>query len=313
MQFAVVDTADWIRGEVEPGGDEEKFWLTAPPDGDHPGHWLFKPRRVKSLKLSKARQQLGDEPDVLVRGDDWAEKISYELSCLVTVPAVVTELALAVDRHSNIPINGSMSLDMRPPDWQRSPGAELLSERDANFNADTYIGHTPEAIRNALDGVGGPPGTPYEAWAAFDVFVGYLGFDAWIANTDRHPLNWAVLQSPAGAVCLAPSFDHGSALGSGMGSLRHARAVEEGVETWCLKGFGRTFEGRSRSSLIGLAAEAFAMASGSAREHWAAQFGAVEQQQCDNIVAGIPDLSPMTGTFVRELLAINLRRFSDVL
>jgi hypothetical protein len=191
-----------------------------------------------------------------------------------------------------------MSLDMRPPDWQRSPGAELLSERDINFNADTYIGHTPEAIRSALDGVSGPTATAYESWAAFDVFVGYLAFDAWIANTDRHPLNWAVLQSPTGTVCLAPSFDHGSALGSGMGSPRHARAVEEGVDTWCRKGFGGTFGGRGRTSLVALAAEALEMASGSARQHWATWFGAVEQQQCDDIVADIPDLSPMTGSFV---------------
>src|SRR3979409_797236 len=71
---------------------------------------------VKTLKLSKARRQIGDKPDILVRGDDWAEKISLELSRRVAVPAVVTELALAVDRHTNGPIRGSMSLDMRPPD-----------------------------------------------------------------------------------------------------------------------------------------------------------------------------------------------------
>jgi hypothetical protein len=265
------------------------------------------------LKLSKARRQIGDKPDILVRGDDWAEKISYELSRLVAVPAVVTELALAVDRHTNGPIRGSMSLDVRPPDWQRSPGAELLSERDVNFNADTYVGHTPEAIHNALTGVSGPTGTPYEAWAAFDVFAGYLAFDAWVANTDRHPLNWAVLQSPAGKVCLAPSFDHGSALGSGMGSPSHARVVEEGVEIWCRKGFGRTFQGRGRTSLIALANETLDMASGPAHKHWATRFGTVEQQLCDDILAGIRDLSPTTGTFVGELLAINLRRLSDVL
>lgn len=61
------------------------------------------------------------------------------------------------------------------------------------------------------------------------------------------------------------------------------------------------------------------MASGSARQHWAAQFGAVEERQCNDIVAGIRDLSPATGTFTGELLATtgellatNLRRLSDV-
>jgi hypothetical protein len=235
------------------------------------------------------------------------------LSRLVAVPAVVTELALAVDRHTTTPIRGSMSRDMRLPDWQRSPGAELLSERDVNFNAETYVGHTPEAIQEALGGVSGPTGTPYEDWAAFDVFAGYLTFDAWIANTDRHPLNWAVLQSPSGSVCLAPSFDHGSALGSGMGDPRQTRVIEEGVENWCYKGYGRTFEGYSRTSLVALASEALAMASRPARQHWTARFGAVKQQQCDDVIASVPDLSSTTGTFVNELLTINLRRLSDVL
>ena len=31
---------------------------------------------------------------------------------------------------------------------------------------------------------------------AVDVFVGYLMFDAWIANTDRHHENWALVVSP---------------------------------------------------------------------------------------------------------------------
>jgi hypothetical protein len=139
------------------------------------------------------------------------------------------------------------------------------------------------------------------------------GIPSGASGCSTRPLNWAVLQSPAGAVCLAPSFDHGSALGSGIGSPRHGQTLQKGVETWCRKGFGRTFEGRSSTSLITLAAEALDMASSSAREHWATQFGAVEQQQCNDIVAGIPDLSAMTGTFVRELLAINLRRLSNVL
>ena len=58
-------------------------------------------------------------------------------------------------------------------------------------------------------------------WAGFaavetarDVFVGYLMFDAWIANQDRHHENWALVVTPE-ATYLAPSFDHASSLGSG--------------------------------------------------------------------------------------------------
>ncbi len=76
--YEVVDLADWTRGESEPGGDEAKRWFIAPETSPHAGHWLFKPRRIKTLELSKERQHRGDKPDVLVRGEDWAEKISYE-------------------------------------------------------------------------------------------------------------------------------------------------------------------------------------------------------------------------------------------
>jgi hypothetical protein len=80
VEFEVVDLTSWTRGEREPGGDEEKRWFQAPGDTPFEGHWLFKPRRVVELELSKQRRELGDKPDILIRGEDWAEKISFELS-----------------------------------------------------------------------------------------------------------------------------------------------------------------------------------------------------------------------------------------
>lgn len=47
-----------------------------------------------------------------------------------------------------------------------------------------------------------------------DVFVGYLIFDTWIGNTDRHHQNWAwILHYSDKAYSLAPTFDHASSLG----------------------------------------------------------------------------------------------------
>lgn len=50
--------------------------------------------------------------------------------------------------------------------------------------------------------------------SAIDVFVGYLMFDAWIANQDRHHENWALVVSEGPAIHLAPTYDHASSLGS---------------------------------------------------------------------------------------------------
>jgi hypothetical protein len=51
---------------------------------------------------------------------------------------------------------------------------------------------------------------------AADVFVGYLGLDALIGNTDRHHENWGLvveLENDQAIIRLAPTFDHASSLG----------------------------------------------------------------------------------------------------
>ena len=107
--FRVVDLTGWTRGEREPGGDEEKRWFEAPVDSEFSGRWLFKPHREKLLVLSKERAARSERPDVLVRGEDWAEKIAYELAQILHVPAVVTELAAAVRTRDGKRVRGSMS------------------------------------------------------------------------------------------------------------------------------------------------------------------------------------------------------------
>ncbi|MBC7488722.1 MAG: hypothetical protein H7240_00460 [Glaciimonas sp.] len=46
---------------------------------------------------------------------------------------------------------------------------------------------------------------------ALDVFIGYLMFDAWIANQDKQSENWPIILADSNDF-LAPSYDHGSSL-----------------------------------------------------------------------------------------------------
>jgi hypothetical protein len=268
VPFTVVDltATGWVGGEREPGGDESKRWFIPPEASPYAGReWLFKPRRTKELLLSKERQQRGDAPDILVRGDDWAEKISFEVARLISLPAATTELALSMQLSDNQSVRGSISQDVRPSGWVLSAGASRLEEFDDAFDADTGHGHTLEAIEQALAGLGGPPETAYESWSAFDVFAGYLALDAWIVNTDRHAYNWALVQAPSGVMRLAHSFDHGSALGSGYGETVHARALEEGIDVWCRRGKASRFPDSGPVTLVELALQALQAASPSAR------------------------------------------------
>lgn len=66
------------------------------------------------------------------------------------------------------------------------------------------------ACQPPLSFAGPPP------FSAYDVFAGYLVFDAWISNQDRHEANWSILHSPDGERYLAPSYDHAASLGSGL-------------------------------------------------------------------------------------------------
>lgn len=313
--YEVVDLAGWTRGESEPGGDEAKRWFIAPASSRHAGHWLFKPRRVKALKLSKERQRLGHEPDVPVRGEDWAEKISYEVAKLLILPAAETELATVVQLRTEERVYGSMSRDMRPRDWAWTPGAALLAERDDEFDAKSCRGHTINAIREALEDLRGPVGTSYADWPAFDVFAGYLLFDAWIANTDRHAHNWGVLQDPrTGDVCLGPSFDHGSALASGdEDRVRAQRLEREAIDQWCEHGRTKRFNGGEAISLVDAATDALSVCGSAARQHWTAQITDVDLDLCFDIVAAIPNLSDPTRNFLRTALATNRERIRDAL
>lgn len=311
--YEVVDLAEWTRGESEPGGDEEKRWFTAPETSRHAGHWLFKPRRVKTLELSKERQRLGDVPDVLVRGEDWAEKISYEIAKLMSVPAAETKLATVVRLRTPERLYGSMSRDMRPRAWAWTPGAALLAEQDDEFDAKSCRGHTISAVRDALDGLRGPVGTEYADWSAFDVFAGYLVLDAWIANTDRHAHNWGVLQDPrTGDVCLGPSFDHGSALASGDEDRVRGQRTQHGtVVQWCEHGRTKRFNGGEAINLVEVAADALSVCGEAARRHWTAQITDVDLGLCFDVVAATPNLSDPTRSFVRTALATNRKRLRD--
>ncbi|MEI4273426.1 hypothetical protein TEK04_17025 [Klenkia sp. LSe6-5] len=110
-----------------------------------------------------------------------------------------------------------------------------------------------------------------------DGIAGYLVFDAWIANLDRHEENWAVLQHRDRSLSLAPSYDHGAALGSSLTEdVRRRLGTDPAqLERFAGKAFGRKFD-------------------------------------VENAVVGTPRMSDAARTFCTQLLAINQGRVLDV-
>ena len=66
-------------------------------------------------------------------------------------------------------------------------------------------------------------------------FVGYLVLDAWIANTDRHHQNWALLQTQGAkgvTYSMCPSFDHASSLGRELPDEKRRTLLAAGIDRY---------------------------------------------------------------------------------
>jgi hypothetical protein len=293
--YPIIDASGWPVRSVETEGDDEKYWLDRPDTAER---WLFKPVTI--------------HPHVR-QGEDWAEKVASELAALLKLPAAKVELATWQDQ------DGCLSLDARPDpeQWQHHPGNVLLRELIPEFDpkARGAVGHSLINIAHALEGCGPPPsfGGPVNM-TAFEVFVGYLLFDAWIANTDRHSRNWSVMQSPRGGRVLMPTYDHASSFGFSIddGSRARALASADALAAWCRRGRGRRFEGFAGQTLVQLAAEAAAMLPDAHRAWWRAQLQTVSVDMYKEVVSRTPRMSELASEFTVQILTLNQGRLLDV-
>lgn len=151
-------------------------------------------------------------------GENWAEKVSSELAHLVGLPHASYELAEWRGRH------GVISPLFVPDGARLIHGNELVLGKVTVANEDENVRyyhertHTASRVFQYLKqnvGTLQPPQgfLPFNGVdTALAVFVGYLMFDVWIANQDRHSENWGVIRAE-GDMYLAPTYDHGSSLG----------------------------------------------------------------------------------------------------
>lgn len=144
---------------------------------------------------------------------------------------------------------------------------------------------------------------------AREVFVGYLLFDALIANVDRHDRNWAIVRTESGRECLSATYDHGSALGSGLDEERR-RAWVLDVPRWCRRGFAQRFEGGRETTLLDLAKE-FATELPDAYAYWRQKIVQIDLAEVAEMLKRIPVMSELERTFAYEVVSENQRRIDS--
>lgn len=296
MGFPVLDVTSWESRGHEQVGLTEHPWLGEPVGSEL---YLWKPAQLQRLE----------------RREHVAEKIAAALAQLVGVPCAAVELAV---RHG---VPGCLSRNVQPHGWDRAFGADLLLDLDPAFNPTDrrHVAYTVHNIHLVLADVASPLAptiAELEGWSAFDVFAGYLAFDALILNKDRHARNWAVLRPRQGGRSrLCGLYDNASSLGLSLSDTRAANiAASRGAEAYVRKASAaRAFarrEGRD-STLFEVAADALSLCSPQAREHWLGQVEMLTVADIGSVVAACPDLSDALRTLVPQLVMSARRRILD--
>jgi hypothetical protein len=277
-------------------GSKEKWWVELPTFGDR--QWLLKLARL-------------DELDGTVSGEDWAEWTVHQLAEQLGVPSATIRPAILEGRRAIV----SRSV-LRDSLEYLDHGNSVLSARFADYDQSIQgenQGYTVAAVQHALEEVGPPADIDWPGdFTAFDVWTGYLLMDAWVAGRDRHHENWAVILR-GGERRLAPSFDHGNALGFQERDERRVRMLgdEPHMMRWVERGTSHHFAGKPK--LTELAWSALRLASPAARRFWLDRLDSISEDEVRSVVSQVPRaiMSEVTHTFVVRLLATNRRRLLD--
>ena len=189
--YEIFDISNVESDILEQLGTKSKFWYLSENE-----EFLFK--SVKS--------NTGDRI-----GDDWAEKISCELARLLGLPHAHYELAV----HKGV--RGVITKNfISERGEQLMLGNELLEAFVVSPEGDNPNIQFIDDVHKIMNGViiNKPIGFSSlpSIKTASDFFVGYLMFDALIANQDRHNENWGTIITLKGLKHLAPSYDHGASL-----------------------------------------------------------------------------------------------------
>lgn len=300
MDDTGVDVSDWSVIDEEPEGqDPDKLWVAATPTAERHEQWLWKPRRTT-----------GDGRDAQI--NDVAEVVTSRIAARLGLPAAECRFA-----HRG-GVSGLISRNVAPDGYDLNTGATYLMAAPGYSRREPVVdeqgrprgllrrdrGYTLDAVEHVLRGLEGPPGL--SALSALKVFSGYLVLDALVANTDRHPGNWALLTSPDGRRSLAPTFDHGSALGSGLTDTNRSR---QNVEAWCAKGLAKSFEPKGKT-LLQLANEAMARWDG---ELWREKVTSLTTNGHLGILKAPPGrLSVVASRFISGIVEVNRGRLRNV-
>nr|VFK11158.1 MAG: hypothetical protein BECKLPF1236A_GA0070988_100504 [Candidatus Kentron sp. LPFa]VFK27538.1 MAG: hypothetical protein BECKLPF1236C_GA0070990_100484 [Candidatus Kentron sp. LPFa] len=295
--FPIISLVDGAPGFPEQLGSKTKFW--SPMDK---GLHLFKIGRPGT-------------------GENWAEKIAAELAELLGLPHAHYDLAIWREQR------GVLSPDIVPEGGHLMLGNELLAASHADYpesKGRRVPEHTLDRIHALL--IDQTIGFPMD-WrppsdrisTAYDLFLGYLLLDAWIANQDRHHENWGLIEHKNDTY-LAPSFDHAASMGQNeTDDTRRDRLTTKDqrrhISAYTKKARSAIYEGETSKKPM-LTFDLFQAAvarSPRAARVWLDRLQKISENDCRNLFEQLPlgEITSPAKQFALTLLTSNRKRLLD--
>jgi len=181
------------RHQLEQLGTKEKFWFY---DANTDEKRLCKLGRPKT-------------------GENWAEKVAYELAKLLDIPSAEYHLANWRGKQAVV------SIPFLSNNERLVHGNEILGiihksyDKENAFRLKQYrLSTVITLFEKSLSRIRLPRECKaFGVQEPVELFILYLMFDCWIGNQDRHDQNWGlVLNNPQDGIYMAPSFDHASSM-----------------------------------------------------------------------------------------------------
>lgn len=258
-----------------------------------------------------------------------AEKIAAELAALIGLPHALYDLATYQERQ------GVITRSLVDRGARLVHGNELLASSVDSYvrrevadwrNSDHTLSRVIAYFKKTRELVGAPYGFKQTdaIKSALDVFAGYLMFDAWIGNQDRHDLNWGVLRAIDGNSFLAPSYDHGSSMGRNESdetryALIHGRDRGRSIEAYVERArsafYPTVMNGQKARSITTM--DAFLIAarhSVDAAKEWQGRLANVGQADIVHVLNQVPTflMSDVAKEFTLRFLMANRARILAV-
>ena len=151
---------------------------------------------------------------------------------------------------------------------------------------------------------------------AYDLFLGYLLLDTWIANQDRHHENWGLIRHRE-RIYLAPTFDHAASMGQNETDARRKNRLQTGdqrqhISAYVKKARSAIYETTTSKKplpTLDLFQKAAQRSPKSART-WLDRLRQIPDNDCQDLFERLPygEITPCAKQFALELLALNKER-----